>query len=530
MKEEDEDFIDDFEDILEEEEPKKPLAINYYNIYNALEDLFPDQALVIMAAIKKIIVVEKETPVFSTMGITKCGILVISQGFWDKYMTNRNKLQTVLGHELYHHVSADVFHLGDEANKTEDWELRKHADHLAMDARINAFLCGNRPDIKPQDFLKEFYTDEVCETEFLNKILRPDVKFTTKEEKPLEPFHKKLYGTLELCSHHDLSDAIFEILKKRPGGKKLVLKLVGSHGQGGKALTEEDLKGVTSIEIDMSDVTPEELEELKKQAKKRLQDRQDQDSDGKDKEKDSKEEKNDPSVTIRRAVIDKLSKESAMGIGKASEISTVFLNEAVGITEKFDLAKFKHLAFNRIFWNVRSQARQKVGKYSTSPIMPKKIATSDLILKCCGIPILLWKTRRTTYQMDKNLLPIYLDVSGSTWDFLPEIIKLIVNIGQNELDFVWGFSNKVAKHTFDDLKNNKIDSTGGTDFDCIIAHATENEFEHIVVMTDGDAYCKATERLPNLKSVVTILFGYSNRNNFFSNVYENTHLMDEVKL
>jgi len=131
--------------------------------------------------------------------------------------------------------------------------------------------------------------------------------------------------------------------------------------------------------------------------------------------------------------------------------------------------------------------------------------------------------------MDKNLLPIYLDVSGSTYSYLPEIITLISNVS-DKLDYIWGFSTQVVKHTIDDLVKRNIKSTGGTCFKCIIKHAIENNFKHIVVITDGDASNPFTGKISDIESVVTILFGYANKQNYFSKHYENTHLIEEVKI
>lgn len=187
------------------------------------------------------------------------------------------------------------------------------------------------------------------------------------------------------------------------------------------------------------------------------------------------------------------------------------------------------LAFNSIFANFRSQAKVKTGTWSTSPIIPNSLAISDSIKLSMDYPTLLFKKRKYETKIDKNLLPIYLDVSGSTQPYLPEIIALITNVS-SLIDYVWGFSDFVHKHEMQDLKENRIRSSGGTSFDCIIEHAVQNKFRNIVVITDGDAACKETEIIPSIESVVTILFGYGYKENFFSKTYGNTHTIDEVKL
>lgn len=498
--------------------PPNPLPLNYYTIFTVLEDLFPDHYAIIFNAIKKIIVI-KDNPNFKSMGINSKGYLVISKEFWDEHMIDPDALKTVLLHELLHHISGDVFNI--ETDKTQkDYQLRHEADNLAMDTRINAFICQYKPEINPEKFLVSFYTPLEKE-DFLFKLLKPASIFNDDpQQKKLLPHYNKCYNTEDLCSHHDLSDEILKILKSRPAAQQqIVIKIIGLHGSGDPSAGEDSniSPDAKVIEIDVSKCSDKEKEEMEEKIKEQLENQLDDGS--------SKEGKE----ALSKAILDAIAQESAQSCGKGSRLMQSVIADCLNVTEKFDLARFKKLAFDNIFHNVRSQARQRVGSYTTVPYIPAKIYTSDIIRIAAGVPPILYKTNKFVYKTDKNLLPIYLDVSGSTMPYLPEIVKLIANVS-TELDFVWGFSDYIHKHTMQDLLDRKITSSGGTSFQCIIDHVIENQYKHFVVITDGDGYQKHAGPIPGVESVVTILFGYARKNNYFSEQYDNTHMIDEVKI
>tara|TARA_R110002074_G_scaffold402324_1_gene607131 strand:- start:186782 stop:188362 length:1581 start_codon:yes stop_codon:yes gene_type:complete len=504
-----------------------PLPITYRVIYDCLKDIFPDHATLILNAIHRIVVIEKEDATFSTMGVTKDGTLFIARTFWDEHMKEDNSLKTVLMHEMMHCIGGDMFHLRTPEEDPDDWKLHNTAHNIAMDSRINAYICNMRPDISPEDFFSSFYDEEANQKNMLSKLLTPSGVFNYDggDEESLAKYHTKFYNTEDFCSHHDLYEEVLEILKKQPKGKTLKIKLLGAHGAGGEELTDKDLEGVDHIEIDTS-----ELDKIKQEDAGRFREEAGQQG------PDTAPGQGDLPDAIKDAIMDQVGASSA-GAGKGAKSAAHLLKLASDVTEKFDLSKFKKMMFDNIFHNVRTQARVRVGTYTSSPIMPKSISTSDLIMAACGHTPVMWKTHKHTHKFDNNLLPIYLDVSGSTYSHLPRIVKLITNVS-SELEFVWGFSNRIEKHTTKELSEGIIKGTGGTDFDCIIEHATAHKYEHIVVISDGHAYCKQdgggynstgpAPKVPGIKSVVTVLFGYTHEDNYFSRAYNNTHMIEEV--
>jgi len=503
-----------------EEIPESPIPISFYSIYYALKAVFPDQADLIFSGIKKIYVVNDEM-VFNTIGISKDRNLIINKKFWNMYVTDYDSLKTLLTHELYHYVLGDIYSLLTEDDDPE-YQIKNMANNIAMDSRINAAICNIHPQISPESFFSRMYDKEKCDEFYMHKILTPGSTLDPDDENEAQliPFYEKFYSEDDICAHHDLAEVVERLLRKDPrmkGKNKVKIKLLGAHGQKGiEDISEEDLKNADIIEIDLSGLTKEQLEELKKaqQAGKKQEERQEGINGGN-------------TNNIKEALLDAIS--SQLQAGQSSNVAQTLINTCREITEKFDINRFKKMAFDNIFHNVRSQARIKVGSYSTSPILPVRYNNFDLIKIALDIPVPFYKTRKYVSHFDKNLLPIYLDVSGSTTPYLPEIVRLIANVSE-ELDYVWGFSNIIHKHSIKDLDEGKITTTGGTDFDCVLDHAEKEQFEHIVVITDGYADTRRQGKPEWLKSVVTILFGGATKQNYFTVEYQNTHMIEEVKI
>jgi len=509
------------QNIEEEVIEPSPIPISYYSIYKALKGVFPDQAHLIFAGIKNIYLI-KNNPGFGTLGISADGKLFICEEFWHKNIRDISSLQVFLAHELFHYTSADVFSIVTE-KENKEYAMINMANNIAMDSRINALICNLFPRIMPELVFRRFYNEEIVKEDWLHKLLAPGYTFDdikNSEEKGFSEIYNSFYDSEVLKPHHVLAEKVLDVLKKRPKKKVLKISLLGSHGTNIDELSEEDLQDIDAVEVDMSGVTKEELEKMKQDIQKASEEQTRQEQvEG---ERSNKER-------IKGAIKDMLSGEMGRAAGKGSKLAHTLIRQATEITEKFDIARFKKMAFDNIFHNVRSQARVKIGSYSTSPMLPTNFNKFDMVKLAAGLPVPLFKTKRMAYKFDKNLLPIYLDVSGSTNPFLPEIVRLIANVS-NELDYVWGFSTEIHQHSMQELEAGKLKTTGGTDFDCVLDHAEEHNFEHIVVITDGEAWTRRKTRPEFLKSVVTILFGYARKDNYFSVEYGNTHMIDEVKI
>ena len=104
---------------------------------------------------------------------------------------------------------------------------------------------------------------------------------------------------------------------------------------------------------------------------------------------------------------------------------------------------------------------------------------------------------------------MYLDVSGSVNQHLPEIIGLLRSL-RAELMSIFLFSNKVVEVPFRTLLAGQVQTTYGTDFDCIAEHVLTNRFDKAVILTDGYASMpkENQEQLKGRKfGALTVLFG-----------------------
>ena len=105
-------------------------------------------------------------------------------------------------------------------------------------------------------------------------------------------------------------------------------------------------------------------------------------------------------------------------------------------------------------------------------------------------------------------MAIYLDVSGSVNDYLPNIIGVLSKL-KNSVTSLFLFSNIVVETTMEDLIKGKIRTSYGTDFNCIAHSIIERRFEKAIIITDG--YADMSEELSKqLKTIglvtLTILF------------------------
>jgi len=142
---------------------------------------------------------------------------------------------------------------------------------------------------------------------------------------------------------------------------------------------------------------------------------------------------------------------------------------------------------------------------SPIPIHPSK---RDLILLSVGqYPFYFHNNINKPRTKDKGLA-IYLDVSGSVNEYLPKIIGILRNL-KKEITTIFQFSNKVVETSFETLLKGNIETTYGTDFNCIAKSILEKDFDKAVIITDGyasmDDELKKQLQKQKLKTL-TILF------------------------
>ena len=175
-----------------------------------------------------------------------------------------------------------------------------------------------------------------------------------------------------------------------------------------------------------------------------------------------------------------------------------------------------HMGLKRALLD-RFTTRQKVDRFrrmvthprigvSPIPIRPSK---RDFVLLAAGMPPLHYHNHAQRVTTETRGLAIYLDVSGSVNHHLPEIIGLLRSL-RTELKTIFLFSNKVVEVPFRTLLAGHIETTYGTDFNCIAEHILANRYDKAVILTDG--YANMTEENQQLLKArafraLTVLFG-----------------------
>jgi hypothetical protein len=146
-------------------------------------------------------------------------------------------------------------------------------------------------------------------------------------------------------------------------------------------------------------------------------------------------------------------------------------------------------------------------RISVSPI-PVHPSKRDLVLLASGIWPCYFHNQLSKPQKRDRGLAIYLDVSGSVNEYLPKILGILKSL-RKEVTTIFQFSNKVVETSFETLLKGNIQTTFGTDFNCIAQSLLERGFDKAVVITDGYASMSGDLK-PQLKAhglvTLTILF------------------------
>ena len=143
---------------------------------------------------------------------------------------------------------------------------------------------------------------------------------------------------------------------------------------------------------------------------------------------------------------------------------------------------------------------------SPVPLNPSK---RDMVLLAAEIPLFYYHNRMRRMAAKERGLALYLDVSGSVNEHLPEIIGLLSGM-QAELSSIFLFSNEAVEVPFNALLRGEIHTTHGTDFDCVADSILNRGFDKAVVITDGYASLdggKQAELKRRGLQTLTILFG-----------------------
>lgn len=154
----------------------------------------------------------------------------------------------------------------------------------------------------------------------------------------------------------------------------------------------------------------------------------------------------------------------------------------------------------------RQVVHRRAVTVSPIPLHPSK---RDVVLLSAGIAPFHYHNHVQRVAVKERGLAVYLDVSGSVNDYLPEIVGVLQSL-KGELTSIFLFSNKVVETPFKTLLAGRVQTTHGTDFDCIADSILERSFDKAVILTHGYASLAADKQAELKKRTLltlTILFG-----------------------
>ncbi len=345
-------------------------------------------------------------------------------------------------------------------------------DNIAFDAVINAMLCR----MFPSEEYVSFFIQTNASNSFPGCLLRPKSSDTPKEAIPLlDLLYESNTGT-----YFDAYQTIINFLKKN--NKLGLYRLLGNH---------------TSNETTNNPI-------LKKMIEKMVErwPRPPQIITGRDMGGTLKQEK----ITYQQT--DKEKKKLVRFLHKASiELGNIERNIKNNELVNVDITSF-------------------IPNYKDRTIVAKKLLIGDN---------LQYQNNSYAYNFvsfSKQKSHVYLDVSGSVIDDLKHFIPLLMKPYKNKECLLYTFSTEVCETTPKKIMDGELDTTGGTDINCIFEHLYSLKRHQIpkkiVIFTDGETgECSAyyQELINKYKTKIYVgLFGNRVTKEYLKNI---TNIFEE---
>ncbi len=145
-----------------------------------------------------------------------------------------------------------------------------------------------------------------------------------------------------------------------------------------------------------------------------------------------------------------------------------------------------------------SEFADPTGDPDRTVVPPATLSRRDLVSIATGRIPPFFAIPVPEENKDKSF--VYIDVSGSTWHAQPWMYSVISGLRKYVAPRVFLFSNDISEITLEDVAKGKVDTTGGTDFDCVVEHLLkDDDVTKAVLFTDGIASL-SKENLKKLKA------------------------------
>ena len=337
-------------------------------LYNILNKLGLSGAyLLISRAIRTLEVVKKgssKEEAHRTLSINSEGTIFINEEFWSRHIRSTSDAETVVLHELLHHV------LGDFDRKMSSLDDRVH---IAMDARINAFITSlyhQKGCVPRKSFLTRYYTRTG-----VNGLLRP--KSAYKPGNPLFDLYRGIYANDSgyLGSKARNPEDIYKALCHIYPRKTIKVSLLGS-GCGMDSGGDNKEAGSLPAEI----------------------------LDG-----------------IRGEIVKGLGQRAGWGNGTSK-----MLVNLISEVRKLDSALLSRYSITQKVNKLKSMWSKRELHRSPLPTNPSGRDLAKYVL--WGQAPVLWSNVRSRTSNRDRGVAVYLDISGSVTSHLPRILRLVSNL------------------------------------------------------------------------------------------------------
>jgi hypothetical protein len=114
-------------------------------------------------------------------------------------------------------------------------------------------------------------------------------------------------------------------------------------------------------------------------------------------------------------------------------------------------------------------------------------------------PLLYWRPARQPRRGRAGRARVYLDVSGSMGPYVPFLYGALVALRECVERDVYLFSTAVSRMSLRDLEQGRLETTQGTDIDCVIAHALTHRVRKMLIVTDGYVGAPRTARVEAIR-------------------------------
>jgi hypothetical protein len=135
-------------------------------------------------------------------------------------------------------------------------------------------------------------------------------------------------------------------------------------------------------------------------------------------------------------------------------------------------------------------------KHLGASVGPREIRVQDVIptptdrrasvARCSGVqPLLYWRSSTLPRAARSGRAQVYLDVSGSMDSYVRPLYGGLSALRRYIEPTVLLFSTQVHAIRLDDLRSGKVQTTGGTSFDPVIADILQRRSRKVLLITDG---------------------------------------------